>query len=120
MDVISVLRLVVGFILCMFGSVVLRSSPRVGGFLLGGLIGAEAAVRFMAAPAGYEMFLPLVSFLVAGGIGALFAAPLYMVMLVLSSSALGALIGMVAGLIVSMQGVTRAIVEAFLKIRTGE
>lgn len=115
MDVINVLRLVIGFIICMFGSVVLRSSPRVGGFLLGGLIGAEAAVRFLAAPAGYELFFPLVSFLLAGGIGALIAAPLYMVMLVLSSSALGALIGMVAGLIVSMQGVTRAIVEAFLR-----
>jgi hypothetical protein len=110
--ILSFLHLIIGFVLCMGGSMVLRSSPRLGGFLVGGLIAVEVVTRVVTISASNGFLVPLVAFILGGLLGALLAAPLYIVMAVISSSALGGVIGMLAGRIISQGGATRKVIES--------
>lgn len=114
--ILNMIHLVVGFILCMAGSMLLRDSPRLGGFLLGGLIAAEAGARLIPLPGAYNLLVPLISYLVGGLIGMLLSVPLYAVIMVLSSSALGAVVGMLVGIFLSASGATQSIVTAIFNL----
>lgn len=115
-SIMNILHIVVGFALCMFGSMMLRSSPRASGFLLGGWVAAQIANTSFNFSDIWVYLGPLGFFILGGIIGSLLAAPLYMVIVVLSGTLLGALIGFVIGFVVSHSGDSYRLLEGVFSI----
>lgn len=111
---LNILQFITGIVLAMVGYSLLRNSPRWGGFFVGGLITAHVAVRMVALEGILNLLTPVGGFVVGGLVGMIIAGPLYMLMAVISSCSLGAIIGMMAGLIVDKGGATNEIIEAIL------
>ncbi|MEJ5201506.1 MAG: DUF4203 domain-containing protein [Anaerolineales bacterium] len=114
--VMNILHIVVGFALCMFGSMMIRSSPRLSGFLLGGWVAAYIAYSTQNFSGIWVLIGPLGFFVLGGIIGMLLAAPLYMVIVVLSGTLLGAMIGFVIGFVVSHSGDSYRLLEGVFSI----
>ena len=96
--------LVSGAVVCFLGESSFKSTPFLGGFLLGGSIAVYAADFFVSPPQGWETFFPFAAYLVGGLIGGLIAKPLYMVTVVISGSALGVLLGLGLGFVINLRG----------------
>ncbi len=114
--IIDILRLVVGLALFAVGGVSVRESPRIGGFLVGGLIAAEAVVRMVALAAFWQWLGPLLAFAAGGLVGAILGSVLSMLLLVVYTSILGAMVGFVLGFLVMMGGNTRQIIDSLLAL----
>jgi hypothetical protein len=113
---IEILRVIVGFVLVGMGGVLIRESPRMGGFLIGGLVAAEVVSRTVAMTGLWVWLEPLGAFLLGGLVGALLGSVLAMILLVIYSIILGALAGFMIGLLLSMSGSSHAIVQALTSI----
>jgi len=116
--ILNLLHLVVGFSICLGGIMLLRSYSRLGGLLLGGLFAAEIAFRAYKAPEAYALYVPIAAFLVGGLIGALIAYPLRMLFVVLTSCVMGAVVGMIAGLVISQGGATYKVVNSIFSMNS--
>ena len=114
--VIDIIRLVVGLVLFSVGGVSVRESPRIGGFLVGGLVAAELVVRLFALTAIWQWLGPLLAFLLGGLVGAFLGSILSMLLLVVYTSILGAMVGFVMGFLVMMSGNTREIIDSLLAL----
>ncbi len=115
--ILNSLQFITGLILAMSGFNLLRNAPKWGGFLIGGLITAHIATRTVVLEGALNMFTPLGGFLVGGVAGMLIAQPLYMLLTVIASCALGAVIGMGAGLVVDKGGATDKIIDAIFSFQ---
>lgn len=93
-----------GIVVCFLGTSSFRSTPFIGGFLLGGALAVYFARFFLTSPPGWEAFFPLLVYAAGGLVGGLISRPLYMVMVVISGSALGSLLGIGLGFVISLQG----------------
>ena len=98
------LLLAVGLVIYALGHEVFNQSPFIGGFLLGGVLSVYIVTSYATPPAGLEAFYPYIVFIIGGLLGGLIARPLYMVIVVISGSAFGALLGIGFGFIVNLQG----------------
>ena len=116
MTFISVLELVFGMMIGFSGRNLFKTAPFVGGFMIGGVIGANIVNYAVTPPPGTEFWFPIAAFVVAGIIGGLIAVPLYMVMVILSSAAFGALVGAMGGFLIAQEGMTRMLVEGIFKV----
>jgi len=115
-DVIDMIRLVAGLVLFAVGGVSVRESPRIGGFLVGGLVAAELVVRVFTLAAFWHWLAPLLAFLLGGLIGAILGNVLSMLLLVFYTSILGAMVGFILGFLVMMGGNTRQIIDSLLAL----
>ncbi len=105
--VITSVQLLLGVIVAFSGANLLRNMPPLGGFILGSLVGMNVAT-VVAAPSPLNQGIGFV----AGGIaGALIAIPLQIIIVVLSSTALGVLTGALLGFLIGQEGVSRMIVQ---------
>ena len=95
MDPIAFLAIVVGGVLCFFGYPMINSAIRVWGFFITGVGAVLFAVGLLHVPGSLtQLTVQMGVFFVVGGvIGALIAGPLSVLIIFLSGSALGALIG---------------------------
>jgi len=93
-----------GIVVCFLGGSSFKSTPFIGGFLLGGSLAVYAAEFFTIPPQGWEAFFPFVVYAVGGVIGGLIAKPLYMVIVIVSGSALGVLLGLGLGFVINLRG----------------
>ncbi len=105
--VITSVQILLGAVIVVSGASLLRSMPPLGGFVLGALVGMNAATMI----AGPGLMTQGIGFVMGGVIGAIIAIPLQIVIVVLSSTALGVLVGAVFGFLIGQQGVSRMIVE---------
>lgn len=115
--IIDILRLIVGLALFAMGSVFVSSSPRIGGFLVGGWVAAEVVYRTIALTGTWELAGPLLAFVLGGLVGALLGNALSMVLLVVYGSVLGAMVGFILGFLTMMGGNTRQIIESLLSLK---
>ena len=93
-----------GIVICFLGGSSFRTTPFIGGFLLGGSLAVYMSHFFVAAPQGWEVFFPFVVYAAGGIVGGLIAKPLYMVIVVISGSALGSLVGLGLGFVINLRG----------------
>lgn len=100
----SLLILLAGVAICVAGINLIHEQPALGGLLLGGALGYYLFSFFFIPPAGVGAWFPLIGFAIGGVIGALIARPLYMVILVLTSSMLGGLVGLVISYVLQLGG----------------
>lgn len=98
MDPIAFLAMFAGGVICFFGYPMIHSAIRVWGFLLAGVGAVLIALGVFHIPGSLtQLTLPMgVAFVIGGVIGALIAAPLSMVVIFFSGTALGALAGIYA------------------------
>jgi hypothetical protein len=102
---ISAALVLMGLIVCVSGRTIFTTTPFLGGFLIGGLLGFELGLTFVKMPESMPFFvLPLASFLVGGLIGGVLAKVLYAILLAISGIALGSFIGLVAGYVINLGG----------------
>lgn len=98
MNPMTVVAIFAGAVLCFFGYPIIHSAIRVWGFIIGGVFITFFAVTVLRIPGGLSE--PTVQmgifFVVGGAIGALIAGPLSILIIFLSGTALGAVIGMYA------------------------
>jgi len=100
----TLLVLVAGVAICVAGINLIHDQPLLGGLILGGSLGFYLFSYFVVPPAGLGTWFPLIGFVVGGVIGAIIARPLYMVILVLTSSMLGALVGLAISYVLQLGG----------------
>lgn len=102
----SIVMVLVGGTACFMGYSLFKGMLPLWGFILGGWIAMTMAPSFIQVPQSQITLLVIGSFVVGGIIGALIAGPLYYVIVFLSGAALGALLGIVAGALLEMGGIT--------------
>lgn len=93
-----------GIIICFMGYSLFRSMLALWGFILLGLVGVVAVPWVTDLTGTTLLIVQIVTFLVAGTIGALIATPLYYVIVFLSGAALGGLVGLVIGAYLNLSG----------------
>jgi hypothetical protein len=113
--IVEIIRLMVGLALLIVGGSFIRESPRMGGFLVGGLAAVEVVIRVMTFTGIWIWIGPLLAFLLGGLVGALLGTVLSMFMLVIYTSLLGAVVGFILGLLVMMGGSTQQIIDSVLE-----
>ncbi|MCC6147002.1 MAG: hypothetical protein IT308_05490 [Anaerolineaceae bacterium] len=111
---IDILQLVVGLALFLLGGSFIQGSPRIGGFLVGGLAAAEVVVRVAALTALWQWLGPLLAFVAGGLIGMLLGSILSMLLLVLYTSILGAMVGFIMGFLVAVGGSSYHLVDSLI------
>jgi hypothetical protein len=93
-----------GIIICFMGYSLFRSMLPLWGFILFGIL-AITGLPFVVHLSGSQLLIAqIVTFLVAGLIGALIATPLYYVIVFLTGALLGGLVGMVLGAYLNISG----------------
>jgi hypothetical protein len=100
----TLLILIAGLAVCVAGINLIHEQPILGGFLMGGSLGYYLFLFLFIPPAGLGAWFPLIGFAVGGAIGAIVARPLYMVILVLTSSMLGGLVGLIISYVLQLGG----------------
>jgi hypothetical protein len=95
MDPIAIIALFFGAVICFFGYPMIHSAIRVWGFLPGGVFVTLIAVGLFKMPGGLnQLTLQMgITFLAGGIIGAITAGPLAILIIFLSGTALGWLLG---------------------------
>jgi hypothetical protein len=112
----NIAQILLGLVIAFSGANIFRSSPPLGGFIVGGVVAANLANTLFVPPAGWEFWMPLVAFLAGGLIGALIAIPLHVVVFVLTGTALGIVTGMLLGFLINQQGMTHMIVNGIFTL----
>lgn len=113
---IEIIRIAVGLSLLIMGGAFIRDYPRVGGFLVGGLVAVEIVIRATTLTGIWDWAGPLLAFAAGGLVGAILGSILSMFMLVIYTSLLGAMIGYVIGFLLMMGGNTRQILDSLLQL----
>ena len=106
-----------GIVVCFLGGNSFKSTPFIGGFLLGGSLAVYAAGFFVNPLQEWGVFSPYIIYAAGGIVGGLIAKPLYMVMVVISGGALGALLGLGLGFVINLQGDPQMLKQIDLVIR---
>lgn len=116
---ISAVLVLIGLIICVSGRTIFTTTPFLGGFLIGGLLGFEVGLTFIKLPATNLPFyvLPLAAFLIGGLIGGVLAKVLYALLLVISGIALGSFIGLVAGYVINLGGNPHVLTSNFFSFQ---
>ncbi len=104
--IITGVELLLGAVVVFSGANLLRNMPPLGGFILGGLVGMNVAT-FVSGTSPINLGL---GFVFGGIAGALIAIPLQIIIVILSSSALGVLAGAILGFLIGQEGVSKMIV----------
>jgi len=128
MDPIPVIAVFFGAILCFFGYPMIQSAIRVWGFIVGGLFAILFAIAVLKIPGGVNQLTPQmgIAFAVGGILGAIVAGPLSVVIIFMSGTALGWVIGSLGytyftrGQESTLLAVTLALVTGLLSIRFQE
>ncbi len=105
--VITSVQLLLGAVIAFYGANLLRDTPALGGFILGGLVGMMVAAVVLPPGALNKG----IGFVAGGVVGALIALPLQIVIIVISSVALGVLAGGVLGFLIGKEGISRMVIE---------
>jgi hypothetical protein len=116
MDIQNSAMVLLGLAFALTGANLFRSSPPIGGFIIGGLLSINVAGMVFQAPPGLEIWFPVGAFIIGGLIGALLAIPLRGLISILSGIMLGIMIGAVVGYIASQGGVTKLIIQGVFNI----
>ena len=95
-----------GVLACFMGYSMFRDMLPLWGFVLGGWITYTLLPTVLPLDLGSEFLYALATFAIGGVIGAIIATPLYFVMVFLSGGVLGMLVGIMAGALVQVGGVT--------------
>ena len=95
MDPIAIIALFFGAVICFFGYPMIHSAIRVWGFLTGGVFVTLLAIGLFKMPGGLsQLTLQMgITFLVGGILGAIAAGPLSALIIFLSGTALGWMLG---------------------------
>jgi hypothetical protein len=120
MDPIAFLAIVAGGIICFFGYPMINSAIRVWGFLILGAAFVLVAVGLFHIPGSLTQITPqmAVVFIVGGIVGVLVAGPLSILIIFLSGTALGALIG-IYGYPLVTRGPENTLLTVALALMTG-
>lgn len=113
--IVNIIRLISGLALLTGGGSLIRESPRLGGFLVGGLAAVEVTVRVMVFAGLWTWAGPLLAFALGGLVGMLLGSVLSMFLLVIYTSLLGAVAGYIFGFLLMMGGDTQQIIETVLE-----
>jgi len=105
-----ILQLLLGAILAFYGASVFRSMPPLGGFIMGGMLGVTIGELFVPS-ANFTGWMPYVFFAGVGLVGALLAVPLKIVIVVLSGSFLGTMVGVIIGFLIQNQSFPRMLLD---------
>ena len=114
-DILAVVELIIGLVIGFSGKNIYKTSPQLGGFMIGGLLTTILVITFVAAS---PVWIPVAAFIGGGLVGALIAGPLYMIIVVITSSLFGGLVGVIAGFFLTQQGITRMVVEGIFNFST--
>ncbi len=115
-EITTLVQFFLGMALVISGYNIFRSTPAVGGFIIGGLLAVNLAIFFIQSPPQWAEWMPALSFVAGGIIGAVIAIPLQIVIAIVSSSALGLLIGALAGFIIAWEGMTSLLVTGLFEM----
>lgn len=120
MDPVSVLALFAGGIAAFFGYRLITDAIRVWGFFIGAALFGFVAINVFHLPGGLtNITLPLfIAALVGGILGAVVAGPLSIVIVFISGSALGAVVGEVGYPLIN-KGVEVMLITVVLALFTG-
>jgi hypothetical protein len=120
MDPIAFVAIVIGGIICFFGYPMINSAIRVWGFMIAGAGAVLAAVGLLHMPGSLtHITLQMgVVFVVGGIVGALVAGPLSILIIFLSGTALGALVGIYGYPLVTL-GQENTLLTVGLALATG-
>jgi hypothetical protein len=110
-EIQNVVQILLGVVIAFTGANIFRGMPPLGGFIIGGVIGANLANTLITPPPGWGLWMPLAAFLVVGIAGALIAIPLKVVVFVMAGTALGVVAGALIGYIIGQQGITHMIIN---------
>jgi hypothetical protein len=114
-NILLIIQLLLGVTLAFYGASIFRSMPPLGGFILGGLLGITLGGALIPA-SNFTGFTPYIVFVGAGLVGALLAIPLQILIVVVSGSFLGGIVGLVAGYLIQSQGIPRLVVGGVFSI----
>ncbi len=111
----SILQALLGLVFTFTGGNLFRSSPALGGFLIGGVVAVNAG-QLAGLPAFAGAWTPLILFILGGVLGALISIPLHGVIFIATAAAFGLIVGAVAGYLASQQGITSMVVTGVFEI----
>lgn len=93
-----------GIIICFMGYSLFRSMLPLWGFIIIGIVALTLLPMFVDLKGSQLLIAQIITFFVAGVIGALIATPLYYVIVFVTGATLGALVGTIVGAYIDLSG----------------
>lgn len=93
-----------GIIICFMGYSLFKSMLPLWGFIIIGIVALTLLPMFVDLKGSQLLIAQIITFFVAGVIGALIAAPLYYVIVFVTGATLGALVGTIVGAYLDLSG----------------